>query len=391
MTLQCQRKAFALSKGVHYLNCAYMSPLPVEVETAGMRGILRKREPTDILAVDFFRERDEVRRRFANLIGVSNPTRIAIIPSASYGVAIAARNIPVGPGENIVILHDQFPGNVYTWKEKASVTGAEMRTVLPKSHSGAVKGKDWNERILDHMDNNTAVVSLPHVHWTDGTLFDLIAISERARELDAALVIDATQSLGALPFDTAKIRPDVLITAGYKWLLGPYSIGMAYFGPRFDQGVPLEETWIGRKGSENFSGLVDYQDSYQPGAIRYDVGESSNFILLPMLIAALNLLEEWTPGAIQNYCKHLTDRLVQQVSGLGFTTEEEQFRSGHLVGLTLPKELSLESLKQELERRRIFVSVRGHSLRISPNVYNTQADIDALAETLDIVVKERRF
>ena len=213
--MQCQRGAFALSEDVHYLNCAYLSPLPVAVEKAGIRGILRKREPTDISSEDFFNDRNQVRRRFANLLGVSNPTRIAIIPSASYGAAIAARNLPVRPDDNIVILQDQFPGNVYTWQEKASATGAELRTVRPKSH-GAVKGKDWNERILDHMDNNTAIVSLPHVHWADGTVFDLIAISERARELDAALVVDATQSLGALPFDTKKIRPDVLIAAGYK-------------------------------------------------------------------------------------------------------------------------------------------------------------------------------
>lgn len=373
---------------MHYLNCAYLSPLPVAVEKAGIRGIQRKREPTDISSEDFFNDRDQVRRRFANLLGVSNPTRIAIIPSASYGAAIAARNLPVRPDDNIVILQDQFPGNVYTWQEKASATGAELRTVRPKSH-GAVKGKDWNERILDHMDNNTAIVSLPHVHWADGTVFDLIAISERARELDAALVVDATQSLGALPFDTKKIRPDVLIAAGYKWLLGPYSIGAAYFNSRFDQGVPLEETWIGRQGSENFSGLIDYQHGYQPGAIRYDVGESSNFVLLPMFSKALSLLEEWTPQSIQHYCRQLSDRLIDQVAQLGFSSEERQFRSGHLVGLTLPKGLALQPLKKELERRNIFVSIRGNALRVSPNVYNTEGDIDALGTALETVAKER--
>ncbi len=352
-----------------------------------MRGILRKREPIGILPEDFFKERDEVRQRFSQLIGVSDPTRITIIPSASYGIAIAARNLPVRSGENIVILHDQFPGNVYTWREKASIEEAELRTVSPANSHAPVKGQSWNERILDHMDKNTAIISIPHVHWTDGTLFDLKAISKRARELGAALVIDATQSVGALPFDVTQIRPDVLIAAGYKWLLGPYSIGVAYFSSRFDQGIPLEETWIGRKGSENFSNLVEYQDNYQQGAIRYDVGESSNFILLPMLSTALGLLEEWTPHAIQHYCRQLSDRLIDQVTQLGFLSEEREFRSGHLVGLTLPEAVALEPLKKELQRRSIFISVRGHSLRISPNVYNTLEDIDALVEVLEIVIK----
>ncbi len=362
-----------------------MSPLPTEVEEAGIRGVLRKREPTSLLPEDFFSGRDEVRRHFSRLIGVSEPNRIAIIPSASYGASIAARNLPVNCGQNIVILHEQFPGNVYTWRKKAADAGAELRTVVPAST--VHRGSDWNERILESMDKDTAIISVPHVHWTDGTLFDLVAISQRAKELGIALVVDGTQSVGALPFDVATILPDVLIVAGYKWLLGPYSIGAAYFNSRFDEGVPLEETWIGRQGSQNFSGLVDYQELYQTGAIRYDVGECSNFILLPMLAAALNLLETWTPQAIQAYCSNLTDKLVQEVTEFGFSAEERPHRSGHLLGLTLPDKLSLDSLKKELERRRIFVSFRGDSLRVSPNVYNNQEDIEALIEALAFTVK----
>jgi len=361
-----------------------MSPLPTEVEEAGIRGVLRKREPTSLLPDDFFSGRDEVRRHFSRLIGVSEPNRIAIIPSASYGASIAARNLPVNRGQNIIILHEQFPGNVYTWRKKAADAGAELRTVVPAST--VHRGSDWNERILESMDKDTAIISVPHVHWTDGTLFDLVAISQRAKELGTALVVDGTQSVGALPFDVATILPDVLIVAGYKWLLGPYSIGAAYFNARFDEGVPLEETWIGRQGSQNFSGLVDYQELYQTGAIRYDVGECSNFILLPMLAAALNLLETWTPQAIQAYCINLTDKLVQEVTELGFSAEERPHRSGHLLGLTLPDKLSLDSLKKELERRRIFVSFRGDSLRVSPNVYNNQEDIEALIEALAFTI-----
>jgi|TARA_B110000438_G_scaffold296356_1_gene340925 selenocysteine lyase/cysteine desulfurase len=387
MTLACKRDAFLLSKEVHYLNCAYLSPLPTEVEEAGVRGVLRKREPTNILPDDFFTERNEVRQYFSKLIGVSEPNRIAIIPSASYGAAIAARNLPVKRGQNIVILHEQFPGNVYTWRKKAEEVGAELRTVIPDST--VHKGSDWNERILDSMDKDTAIISVPHVHWTDGTLFDLPAISQRAQELGTALVVDGTQSVGALPFDVTAIRPDVLIVAGYKWLLGPYSIGVAYFNSRFDEGVPLEETWIGRQGSQDFSGLVDYQELYQPGAVRYDVGECSNFILLPMLAAALNLLEQWTPHAIQAYCSDLTDKLVEEVTEFGFSAEERPHRAGHLLGLTLPKQLSLESLKKELDRRKVFVSVRGNSLRVSPNVYNNQDDIEALIEALAFTIKGR--
>ena len=96
-----------------------------------------------------------------------------------------------------------------------------------------------------------------------------------------------------MPFDVQAIEPDALVCATYKWLMGPYSMGFAYLGPRFDAGTPLEETWIGRAGSENFKELVNYRDDYQPGAVRYDVGERSNFALTPMAVAAARPLHAY--------------------------------------------------------------------------------------------------
>ena len=115
----------------------------------------------------------------------------------------------------------------------------------------------------------------------------------------AAFVVDGTQSVGALPFDVREIQPDALICAGYKWLLGPYAIGAAYFGPRYDGGEPLEENWISRRGSEDFQRLVDYKISIADGAVRYDAGERGNFILLPMFVESLRRLLEWTPCAFK--------------------------------------------------------------------------------------------
>lgn len=297
--LTCQRGVFSLPANLHYLNCAFMSPLPQVVEEAGVRGMLRKRNPSLLQPDDFFRESEEVRRLFAGLINAPDPSSIAILPSVSYGIGVAAQNTPVESGQNIVLLHEQFPGNVYGWRRLAWENGAEIRMVRPRD--GESRGRIWNERILEAIDSATAVVALAPVHWTDGTAFDLAAIGAKAREVGAALVVDGTQSIGALPFDVQALKPDALIVASYKWLLGPYSIGVGYFGSRYLDGLPLEETWIAREGSEDFKGLVDYQDGYQPGAVRFDVGERSNFILVPMVVAALRLLHEWRPERIQDY------------------------------------------------------------------------------------------
>ncbi|MEZ4722552.1 MAG: aminotransferase class V-fold PLP-dependent enzyme [Flavobacteriales bacterium] len=96
--------------------------------------------------------------------------------------------------------------------------------------------------------------------------------------------MDGTQSVGAMHMDVMRYNIDALVCAGYKWLLGPYSIGMAYIGETFNDGIPLEETWMNRTNAQDFSHLTDYDPVYQPGAARYSIGESSQFILLPMLL-----------------------------------------------------------------------------------------------------------
>ena len=133
--------------------------------------------------------------------------------------------------------------------------------------------------------------------------FNLEQIRKRTRDVGALLIIDGTQSVGVLPFDVKKIQPDALVCAGYKWLLGPYSIGLAYYGEYFDDGKPIEESWLNRMDSEDFSALVNYQASYQSGALRYDVGEHSNFVLVPMLIKSIKQLNQWGVANAQEYIK----------------------------------------------------------------------------------------
>lgn len=384
--LSCQRHLFSLPGDLHYLNCAYMSPLPIKVEEQGIEGIRKKRVPSDIGPGDFLSGIERIRSSFARLLGLSSPGRIAVIPSVSYGLAVAARNLPVLAKQNIVILARQFPSNVYIWRRLADASGAELRTVGPPEEA-LHRGREWNERLLEAVEGDTAIVALGQAHWTDGTLFDLAALAARCREVGAALVLDGTQSVGALQLDIGSIRPDALVCAGYKWLMGPYSIGVAYFGSRFDGGAPLEEAWLSRFGSDDFPRLIDYQDSYRPGAVRFEPGEVSNFALVPMLEAALNLVLGWGVAEIQGYCRALTDLMVAEAGALGFGAEESEWRAGHLVGLRMPAGLDAQAIQALLSARRIAVSLRGDVLRVSPHVYNDEADIGFLTEALRDAVR----
>ncbi|MGH7444595.1 MAG: aminotransferase class V-fold PLP-dependent enzyme [Longimicrobiales bacterium] len=378
--IDCQRAQFSLPADAHYLNCAYMGPLSRRTQDAGTAAVLRKADPTRIAVGDFFEESDRARALFAALIGAP-AERIALVPAVSYALAIVERNLAGRHGGNVVIAAEQFPSNVYAWRRLCRRTGAQLRTVAPPVSADA-RGAAWNQALLDAIDRDTLLVALPHVHWTDGTRFDLERLAERARQVGAAFVVDGTQSIGALPFDVGRVQPDFVACAAYKWLLGPYSIGFAFVGDRFADGEPLEETWIGRAGSRDFRALVDYRDDYQPGALRFDVGERSNFILVPMAIAALEQVRDWGAAAIQSYCEHLLQDVLAEAAGLGFRIEDAEWRGAHLVGLRAPAGIDLAALDAELRRHHVFASLRGSALRVSPNVYNDDGDAGALLAAL---------
>lgn len=379
--LSCQRHLFRLSDDQTYLNCSYMSPLMTAVSQAGIEAIQKKENPASLPPEDFFAYGDRVKSAFSRLLNIKDATRCAIIPSVSYGMATVAKNLKAGKGDEILIVGEQFPSNVYAWKALVEEKGVVLRTVEAPD-TRANRGRLWNEKLLNSINSNTKMVAMAHVHWADGTLFDLSAIRERTREIGAALVIDGTQSVGALPFDIQVLDPDALIVAAYKWLMGPYSIGVAYYGDYFQNGSPLENSWIARKGSEDFSQLVHYQDTYKEGSARFEVGESANFILSAMLTRALEQLIEWTPKAIQEYCRAICHLAQEELLNHGYWIEQPGFRGEHLFGIRLPDSQNLEEVKQRLQREKIQVSIRGHVIRVSPHVYNTKHDVDNLVNVL---------
>ncbi|MEZ5043525.1 MAG: aminotransferase class V-fold PLP-dependent enzyme [Saprospiraceae bacterium] len=371
--LDCQSEKFSLPTEVSYLNCAYMSPLLNTVASIGEFQVKRKGIPYTISLNDFFDPLEELKQSFAKLVNIENPSRIAPIPSASYGLSTVARNLRVKPGFNIVVLEEQFPSNYYPWERLAKEKAGEIRVVRLPAVPGS-RSLTWTEAILDQLDENTALLAMSHTHWADGTQFDLLALRQKTKDIGALLVIDGTQSVGALPFDVAEIQPDALICAGYKWLLGPYSLGLGYFGPYFDEGVPIEENWINRQDSDDFKNLVTYQSQYKPFAHRYGVGEQSNFILVPMLKAAIDQLLDWGVANIQQYCLELSASPVEQLRAMGCQIEEEKYRSGHLFGVRLPKHLDGDKLQQLFAAHQVFVSFRGSAVRVSPHLYNNEGD-----------------
>jgi len=373
--LSNQSHLFSLPADVTYLNGAYMAPLLNTVAKVGQKALLQKQNPTEILGKDFFIHTQKLKQTFAKLIDVKEPNQIAVISSVSYGMATVANNISLKADDEIVVLEAQFPSHIYVWQKLADKYKAKIITVKAPDLKEN-RGQGWNKHVLDSINSKTAVVALPHVHWADGTLFDLESIRTKTTENTSLLIIDGTQSVGALPFSVTKIQPDALVCAGYKWLMGAYGLGLAYYSEKFSDGNPIEENWINRFNSEDFTGLVNYESRYQPHAGRYNVGEVSNFVYTPMLTTAIEQILDWQPQNIQEYCQNISQNTIDHLRELGCFIEGDNYRAKHLFGVYLPDIISIEKLKARFNEYKIFVSFRGKAIRVAPNVYNTKADFD---------------
>ncbi len=369
-----QRKAFAVPPEIAYFNTANLSPQLHVVRAAGDAALERRAQPWTITARDWFTDVERLRVLFGDLIG-ADADGIALIPATSYGFAVAARNLPLRARERVVVLAEEYPSGIYTWQAATRAAGAEIVTVH------RTDGRGWTEAILEVLDDRVSIVSVPHVHWTDGALVDLEAVAARSRQVGARLVIDGSQSIGAMPFDVRTIRPDFVVSVGYKWLLGPFGVGYLYVSPEHREGAPIEHNWILREGADDFARLIDYRDEYQPGARRFDVGERTKFELVPMAIAALEQLTSWRVDRIAAALDTLTAIVATRAAELGLEPAPREQRGPHMLGLRLPAEVRAQVLPA-LAAAGCYAGVRGHALRIAPHLHVTTSDVDRLITTL---------
>ena len=363
-----QRHLFDIPDDVAYFNTATMGPMTKAAVEAGQKGLARKLHPWTIPDTEFFADTERLRPLLAELIG-ADTDGIAFSPSVSYSLATAARNLPLSKGQEILLLEDQFPSNVYTWRQLAKETGATIRTI------GAHDNETLSDALLGAIGPQTGLVACANVRWTDGAGMDLIAIGKRCREVGAALVLDLTQSCGALAFDVKDVQPDFVAVAAYKWLLAPYATGFFYVAPQHRNGTPLEQNWITREGLSNFARLIDYTDNYGPGAQRFDMGERSNFALLPAFESAIRTILDWGVANIQETLGARNATLAGKLEAIGLDCPPASVRGAHYLCPHLPDSVPAD-LTARLKEDGIYVSRRGDRLRITQHLFTSDADVE---------------
>ena len=370
--MKCQKDKFQIDKNIHYLNCAYKAPLLKKGEKAILNAILKERNPYLYKPKDFFESSELARVLFAEMINAKS-SQIALFPSTSYGFATALHNVKARY-KKAVTIENEFPSGYFALDKWSREHQASLITVK----KGARTAKLWNEAILNSIDKKTDVVLMSMNHWMDGTKIDIKSIGDKCHQLGVTFIVDATQLAGAFPIDVVDLKIDALICASYKWLFGPYSMAIGYFSPKFSDGIPIEESWMNRTNAMEFSKITEYDTTYKPDSSRYNVGQTSNFLLTPILIEGLKQIQKWGVQQIHNYCFSLFSEIKNELSPIGIEFEENDYFYPHLFSLKLPNRVSPEAMKTNLEKNKIYVSLRGSYIRVSLNVFNNKNDIDAL-------------
>ena len=305
---------------------------------------------------------------------------IAAGSSATELLCSLAWAISPSKDQNVVSTEIVFPSTVYPWQRVASFTGCEIRLAKEKNNFIHI-----NE-IITLIDQHTAVVCISHVEYGNGQTFDLHLLAEAAHEHGALLVVDATQSAGAIPIDVQACPVDALISGAYKWLCGPFGAAFMYLAPHLQ--TKLEPGLVGFRSHKNMWDLDASRIDYPQTAEKFEFSTMA-FGCAVGLTRAINFLNDVGVENIFQYNRQLADRLIEglQTRGAVITSPMEDVNRSSIVRAHF-ENIGSKKIIQSLKRAGVFVSRRSDSIRFSPHLYNSMSDIDkALAEIDNILVQ----
>jgi len=356
-----------------------MAPLLISAEKAGLEGMKKRRYPGNFSSSDFFDDVNLLKSRFASLVHADHADEIAIIPAASYGMANAISNVCPKKGGHALIIDQEFPSGRLALERWCEDHLQEIKVIRPGDDP--LDGRTGNQKILEAISNESSVLVMSSVHWMNGIKYDMKAIGQRCAETQTMFIVDGTQSVGAVSMNVKEFKIDALICAGYKWLMGPYSVSMAYFGEKFNHGRPIEESWRNRTNALAFGDLTNYGKIYAPLSSRYEVGEASNFILIPMMNEGIRQVAEWGPERIADHCRSLMKPVYEVLESNGQSIDSD-YQSAHIQGIRPPQGMSVEDFSQRLTESNVRTSIRGSYVRMSSHFFNDNRDIQALLECM---------
>jgi selenocysteine lyase/cysteine desulfurase len=376
-------RAFSLPEGVRYLDTASKGPRLASVLAAGQAALADSVAPWT-LSFDAWRAQIETLRGLAAAtLFAGDVDGVAMLPSVAYGLATAARQLPLAAGEAVVLLDGQFPSNLLLWQQRCAETGAQLAVVRRGPQ------QDWTEAVLAtlHAQPRVRIATLPNAYWRDGALLDLDRIAARVHAVGAALVLDLSQSLGVLPARLAAWRPDFVVAVGHKWLLGPMGLAWLWAAPHWrTQGVPIEHHWQARDPGADWHFPTEAPPPFRAGARRFDAGGVTEPLRLAMATAALRQLQHWQPARIAARLGELAAAFEDELQVRGAGNWSVPGHAPHLSALRPPAPV-MQALLPWLQRAQVICTHRHGALRIAPYLQLTPEAMRALAREMVVAAR----
>jgi selenocysteine lyase/cysteine desulfurase len=351
-----------------YLNTASTGPLPRRAVRAVAEFTERRAAPHRLSDELQFATLARSRELVAKLIR-AKPGEISLATNTTFGVNVAATSLPLKKGDVVLGVAHEFPANIYPWMSAAKLRGFEFR-LLPVH-----KGIPSQQQLLDEIAKpGVKVVAISWVEFASGYTFDLAAVGRACRKHGVTFFVDAIQGLGPRTLDVNECCIDILSCGAQKWLLSPWGTGFLFVrGDLIRSLEPVFPSWMGVRGSDDFSRLVEYDMTWRDDARRFE------FITLPFqefagLNASLDLFFQLGPDAIARYTESLATHVVDWAKARGIETvtpPDKTHRAG-IVALRVPNGAAASA---RLRENLVIHSFREGAIRLAPYFFNTESEI----------------
>ena len=359
-----------------YLNLASESPMPKVSLRAVQAALEAKKFPHHKPDSTFFEVPNRLRANITKLIG-AKPEEIALTSGASAGVAAVAYGLTWKPGDEVITAKGEFPLQYTAWKPMEEREGVKLKIVAPKERF--ISADD----LIAAITPRTRLVSVSMVRYDDGSLLDAARVAAACHKQGALLLLDVSQSCGALPMDVNQLGADFLICAGYKWLLSPFGTGFFWMKQEHLAMVrPGPFYWMAVAGSDNFAALNFEDPKPEASAKRWDSPEWAsyfNFNLVAM-DASVDFVLRMGPELVAAHNQKLIEFMFERLPKDRFVlaSPADSARRGPYGCFAARSAEKTAEVYQRLRKENVVVSLREGNIRVSPHLYNTERDIDRL-------------
>jgi len=359
-----------------YLNLASQSPMPKVSIRAVQAALEANKNPHHKADSTFFEVPNRLRTSLAKLIG-ARPEEIALTSGASTGVAAVAYALTWKPGDEVITAKGEFPLQYAVWKPMEEREGLKLTIVSPRERF--ITADD----LISAMTPRTRLVSVSMVRFDDGSLLDVARVAEACHKQGALLLLDASQCCGSLPMDVNQLGADFIVSAGYKWLLGPFGTG--FFWVKRDHLAmvrPGPFYWMAVAGSHNFSALNFDDAKPEANAKRWDSPEWASYynFNLVALDTSVDFVVRMGPELVAAHNRKLIELMFERLPKDRFVPASplDPARRGPYGCFAARSKEKTAEVYQHLRKENVVVSLREGNIRVSPHLYNTERDIDRL-------------